>query len=87
MNIILASTSPYRRRLLKRLHLPFQCLAPKTDETPWAGEAPAALAMRLAQAKAESVAMLHTDALVIGSDQVASVDGHIMGKPENFDTA
>ena len=62
-------------------------MPPETDETPWADEAPAALALRLARAKAESVALLQTDALVIGSDQVASIDGCIIGKPGNFDTA
>jgi septum formation protein len=87
MDIILASTSPYRRRLLERLQLPFRCVPPITDETPLPHEAPAALAARLAHAKAESIAMLHPTALVIGSDQVASIDGSIIGKPGNFRSA
>jgi septum formation protein len=81
MDIILASTSPYRRRLFERLQIPFRCVAPETDETPWPGEAPPDLAERLASAKARSVASRHPNALVIGSDQVASIDGQIMGKP------
>ena len=87
MNIILASTSPYRRRLLERLQLPFRCVSPETDETPLPDEAPAALAVRLARAKAESIAKLQPGALIIGSDQVASIEGSIMGKPGNFNSA
>ena len=87
MNIILASTSPYRRRLLERLQLPFRCVSPETDETPLPDEAPAALAVRLARAKAESIARLQPGALIIGSDQVASIEGSIMGKPGNFNSA
>ena len=87
MNIILATTSPYRRRLLERLQLPFRCVSPETDETPLPDEAPAALAVRLARAKAESIARLQPGALVIGSDQVASIEGSIMGKPGNFNNA
>ncbi|MFT4520198.1 MAG: septum formation protein, partial [Halioglobus sp.] len=74
MDIILASTSPYRRRLLERLQLPFRCIAPLTDETALSGELPVALAQRLALAKAESVALQYPQALVIGSDQVAALD-------------
>ncbi len=87
MNIILASSSPYRRRLLERLNLPFQCIHPQTDETPWPDEAPANLAARLALAKAESISTLYNDSLIIGSDQVASIEGSIIGKPGDFDTA
>jgi septum formation protein len=87
MDIILASTSPHRRRLLERLQLPFRCLPPQTDEAPWPGETPATLAVRLARAKAKSIAMLQPGALVIGSDQVASIEGSIMGKPGNFNAA
>lgn len=79
--LILASTSRYRRELLERLHLPFTVQAPHTDETPLPGEAPAALAQRLALAKAQAVAALHPDAWVIGSDQVADLDGEPIGKP------
>jgi MAF protein len=79
--LILASTSPYRRELLGRLGLPFASARPATDETPLAGEAPEALVHRLAEAKARSVAADHPAALVIGSDQVAVLDGQVLGKP------
>jgi septum formation protein len=79
--LILASTSRYRRELLQRLRVPFTVCAPETDETPAAGEAPAALAQRLALAKAQAVARAHPDAVVIGSDQVAELDGMPIGKP------
>jgi len=79
--LILASTSRYRRELLARLHLPFEVHAPDVDETPLSGEAPAALAQRLAAAKALDVARRHPDAVVIGSDQVADLDGTPIGKP------
>ncbi|TXS89064.1 septum formation inhibitor Maf [Parahaliea maris] len=81
MDLILASTSPYRQRLLERLQIPFRCESPNTDETPLPGEAPAPLAARLAQAKAAAVAARHPEALVIGSDQVASLEGALLGKP------
>ncbi|MFG5406756.1 Maf family protein [Piscinibacter sakaiensis] len=73
--LILASTSVYRRELLSRLRLPFEVQSPGTDETPRPGETPAALAERLALAKAAA------DAVVIGSDQVADLDGRALGKP------
>lgn len=79
--LILASTSRYRRELLARLRLPFEVVAPEVDETPRPGETPAALAQRLALAKAQAVARLHPQALVIGSDQVADLDGQPLGKP------
>jgi len=79
--LILASTSRYRRELLQRLALDFDAVAPDVDETPRPGEAPAALACRLALAKAEAVALCHPDAIVIGSDQVADLDGTPIGKP------
>lgn len=81
MKILLASTSPYRRMLLARLSLPFDCVAPETDETPRPGEMPGALVARLARAKADAVAKRHPDSLVIGSDQAAFVGGAILGKP------
>jgi septum formation protein len=87
MNIILASTSLYRRRLLERLQIPFRCISPQADETPLAGETPSELALRLALTKARSVARLHPDAVVIGSDQVATIEGHIIGKPGSFEPA
>jgi septum formation protein len=79
--LILASTSIYRRQLLDRFALPYEVVAPKTDESPRAGEAPQRLAERLAHAKADAVARLHPEAWVIGSDQVAERDGEALGKP------
>jgi septum formation protein len=81
--LILGSTSPYRRELLARLRLPFEVLAPPVDETPLPGEAPAALAQRLALAKAKAIAALRPEAIVIGADQVADLDGQAIGKPGN----
>ena len=86
-NLILASTSPYRRSLLERLRLPFICQAPDTDETPLPNEAPVDLVYRLALAKATSVSSANHAATVIGSDQLASLDGQILGKPGNHDAA
>lgn len=85
--LILASTSPYRRELLTRLRLPFTTVPPEVDESPQPGEAPAALAVRLSVAKARAVCALHPGAIVIGSDQVATVDGTPIGKPGNFERA
>jgi len=85
--LILGSTSRYRRELLQRLHLPFAVCAPAVDETPEPGEAPAALARRLALAKAREVAARFPRALVIGSDQVADLDGQPIGKPGTHERA
>ncbi|WHZ12783.1 MAG: Septum formation protein Maf [Burkholderiaceae bacterium] len=79
--LVLGSTSRYRRELLERLRLPFTVDAPLVDETPRPGEAPAALALRLALAKADAVARRHSRAVVIGSDQVADLEGEPLGKP------
>jgi septum formation protein len=79
--LVLGSTSPYRRELLERLRIPFTVAAPEVDETPFPGETPAALARRLAMAKARAVSLLHPDAWVIGSDQVADLAGEPLGKP------
>lgn len=79
--LILASTSAYRRELLTRLQLPFEAIAPDVDETQQPGEVPAALAARLALAKAHAVAARHPQAVVIGSDQVAELNGGALGKP------
>lgn len=79
--LILASTSRYRRGLLQRLRLPFEVHAPEVDETPLPGEMPARLAQRLALEKARAVALRFPDAVVIGSDQVADLDGEPLGKP------
>jgi len=85
--LILGSTSVYRRELLARLRLPFEIHAPDVDETPLPGEAPAALAQRLALAKAQAVSRLHPNAVVIGSDQVADLDGQPIGKPGTHERA
>ena len=85
--LILASTSRYRRELLERLRLPFTVQSPQVDESPLAGEKPAAIARRLAGAKARAVAQAHPDALVIGSDQVADLGGLALGKPDNHAAA
>ncbi len=82
-SLILASTSVYRRQLLERLRLPFSVVASHVDETPQPTETPEHLACRLALAKAHSVAALHPAAVVIGSDQVADLDGQPLGKPGN----
>jgi septum formation protein len=79
--LILGSTSRYRRELLERLRVPFEVISPQVDETPQPGEAPAAMALRLAMTKAQAVALLRPDAVVIGSDQVADLDGEPIGKP------
>lgn len=79
--LILASTSPYRRQLFERLGVDFQCVAPDVDEKPSAEETPADLAARLAREKALAVAGRFPDALVLGSDQTASVAGQRLGKP------
>lgn len=86
-SLILASTSRYRQELLSRLRLPFEAVAPQVDETPLPGEAPAALAERLALAKARAVAATRADAVVIGSDQVADLDGEALGKPGSHEAA
>ncbi len=79
--LILASTSPFRRELLSRLGMPFAVANPQTDESAHPGEQPEALALRLSEAKARAVANEYPDALIIGSDQVATVDGMVFGKP------
>lgn len=79
--IILASTSPYRAELLRRLRLPFEASRPDTDESPLPDERPAATALRLSIAKATSLASRFPGALIIGSDQVADLDGAAIGKP------
>ncbi len=85
--LILASTSPYRRELLARLGVPFETQRPGTDEIALPGETPADLTRRLAIAKATDVATRHPDAWVIGSDQVAEMDGQSLGKPGDRDGA
>lgn len=85
--LVLASTSRYRAQLLARLGLPFDTARPEVDEQPMPGESPATLALRLAAAKAAAVAASRPGALVLGSDQVASCDGRILGKPGTREAA
>ena len=85
--LVLGSTSRYRRELLSRLRLAFDVAAPDVDETPQPGEAPRALALRLALAKARDVAARHPQAIVIGSDQVADLHGEPLGKPGTHERA
>jgi septum formation protein len=85
--LILASTSRYRYELLSRLKLSFIVRSPDVDETPHAGERPAELAQRLALAKARAVSAQHRNAVVIGSDQVADLDGTPIGKPGTHERA
>ena len=85
--LILGSTSRYRRELLERLRVPFDVVAPDVDESPLPGEAPAALAVRLALAKASAVSAAYPGAVVIGSDQVAELDGEPIGKPGTYERA
>ena len=87
VDLVLASTSRYRRDLLARLTLRFRVLAPGTDETALAGETAAALALRLAHAKAHAVAAQCPNAIVLGSDQVAELEGSILGKPGDSEGA
>jgi len=79
--VILASSSPWRRQLLRQIGIRFEATSPDVDETPEPGETSIALARRLARMKAESVASAWPDAVVIGSDQVADVNGALLGKP------
>ncbi|MFN7572550.1 MAG: Maf family protein [Betaproteobacteria bacterium] len=85
--IVLASTSPYRRELLARLRLPFAVESPLVDEATLPGEAPREVALRLAQAKALAVAARHPQAVVIGADQVADLDGAALSKPGTHEAA
>lgn len=85
--LVLASTSVYRKELLARLGLPFTTAAPEVDETPLPDETPPQLVRRLAELKARAVAARYPGALIIGSDQVAVIDGQILGKPGNHERA
>lgn len=85
--LVLASTSVYRRELLARLQIPFGVAAPEMDESPLPGEAPESTAARLSRGKARAVAAGYPDALIIGSDQVAVLDGVQLGKPHTHENA
>jgi septum formation protein len=86
-NLVLASTSRYRRELLSRLHMPFATVAPNVDETPQPGESPSQTALRLSVLKARAVAAQFPDALIIGSDQVLMLNSEQLGKPDNYANA
>lgn len=85
--LVLASTSPFRRAILEKLAIPFETITPNVDETPMPGESPEQLVARLSELKAKAVADNYADALIIGSDQVAVVDGQIVGKPGTHEKA
>ncbi|WP_434772156.1 Maf family protein [Pseudomonas entomophila] len=85
--LLLASSSTYRRDLLQRLRLPFDCASPDIDEARRAAEPGEALVRRLAEAKARALAATHPAHLIIGSDQVAVLDERILGKPHTFERA
>ena len=85
--LILASSSPYRQELLARLGMPFEAISPEIDETPLDGERPEQTALRLAQSKAIKIAETYPDALIIGCDQVATLDGVQLGKPMTHEKA
>lgn len=86
-SLVLASTSPFRQSLLARLGLPFDTASPAVDESALQGEQPEQLVQRLACLKARAVSSAHPDSLIIGSDQVACIDGEILGKPGNRENA
>jgi septum formation protein len=85
--LILASSSIYRQQLLQRLRLPFTAVSPDIDETPLSGESPPRTALRLAEQKARALSARFADALIIGSDQVAVLNGQAIGKPGNHPNA
>lgn len=85
--LILGSSSVYRRELLERLQIPFSAISPEVDETPLPGEAPEITALRLAQEKARKIGANQQDALIIGCDQVATLDGMQLGKPLDHENA
>lgn len=87
MELVLASTSPYRRDLLNRLQVPFSTFAPELDETPLPSESAVETATRLAEAKARVAGSQFPNALIIGSDQVATLDGEQLGKPHTHENA
>lgn len=87
LRLVLGSTSPFRRQLLERLGVGFETASPEIDESRLPGESPEDLVLRLAEAKARAVAAARHHALIIGSDQVACIEGRILGKPGNHDRA
>jgi len=87
MKLVLASSSPFRKALLEKLQLSFECDSPDVDETPGTDESIEDMVKRLSESKARALASHHPDALIIGSDQSASLNGQVLHKPGNFETA
>jgi MAF protein len=87
MKLVLGSTSPFRKALLERLHIDFECDSPDIDETPLPDEAIEDMVVRLAIAKAQAISARHPDSLIIGSDQSAVLNGEKLSKPGNFENA
>jgi len=87
MKLVLGSTSPFRKSLLERLHIDFECDSPDIDETPLPDEAVEDMVVRLAIAKAQAISARHPDSLIIGSDQSAVLNGEKLSKPGNFKNA
>ena len=87
MKLVLGSTSPFRKALLEKLHIDFECDSPDIDETPLPDEAVEDMVVRLAVAKAQAISARHPDSLIIGSDQSAVLNGEKLSKPGNFENA
>ena len=87
MKLVLGSTSPFRKALLEKLHIDFECDSPNIDETPLPDEAIEDMVVRLAIAKAQAISARHPDSLIIGSDQSAVLNGEKLSKPGNFENA
>jgi len=87
MKLVLGSTSPFRKALLEKLHIDFECDSPDIDETPLPDEAIEDMVVRLAVAKAQAISARHPDSLIIGSDQSAVLNGEKLSKPGNFENA
>ena len=85
--LVLGSSSPYRKALLEKLDLSFDCDSPDIDETPLKDEHPKDMVARLAKAKAQAIAERHPQSIIIASDQCATLDGNIIGKPGDFENA
>ncbi len=87
MKLVLASSSPFRKALLEKLHLKFETSSPDIDETPIAGESIEKMVMRLSESKAKALTTQYPDALIIGSDQSAALNGKVLHKPGNYEVA
>ena len=87
MKLVLGSTSPFRKTLLKRLHIDFVCDSPDINETPLENEPVEEMVIRLAIAKAQAISARHPESLIIGSDQSAVLNGKKLSKPGNFENA